>query len=297
MNKRTQFFKFFIFTLHIGVYLFIGILVPAFGQTVSTDEIVKNWAEGYEDLNEEEKNLFRKLAKSKLEMPPTKGIFPPPGADSTIMTNPILLDYAQLMKIEKKKLEPMAQALIEQTKSRFLFLETGLSIDKKRFENIDLLKLKLTYSPNKVSTYTMLPESKSRTLITVGGETKIKIGGSLNLGVGKDFGKNLGAEASAEAKQGFLLEWKGNYDIETVDIAAKGRNQPWSRWTFTAEDLIRDDLSFFVVLKVPEEVEKFKIQVDASFINIRIWPLEDTMTKKSLIYVCETIPVGCQMSE
>ncbi len=278
-----------------GFLLLTCLLLPAFAQTLNKKEIVESWSEGLGDLSEEEKELFGQMAQSKLDLPPTKGLFPPPGADSTIVANPILLDYVQMMESEKKPLEPQARALVDQTQSRFLFLETGLSIEKKRFENIDLLNFNLTYSPGQVSTYSLLPASKSRTLFTVGGETKINLEGSLNLGVGKQLTKSLGAKASAEARQGFFVEWKGSYDVETVDIASKGRNQPWSRWTFVAEDLVRDDLSFFVVLKVPQEVEAFQIKAEAIFIDKRIWPLDNSKTSKSLTYACKTTPVGCRV--
>ncbi len=296
-NKKTILFCHFLFLLGIFI-IFIFANSPVFAETATEEQVVQSWSEGLEDLSEEEKNLLTLNAQEKLQKRPTKsGFFTPPGADSEIVSNPILFDYVQKMERENKPLESNAQALVDQTKDQFFFLETGLSIQTKKYEDIDVLIFELKYSPNKVSTFSKLPASKTKSLFTLGGETKINLGGDFQLAIGKKLIGENHAKAAAKGKQDFNFQWEGNYDIEKVEIATTGVNLPRSRWMIASDDLINDEIRFFIVLRVPQSVKEFKISTLARFIDERIWPLENSKTDKHLTYICKTQPPGCETEE
>ena len=258
------------------------------------EQIINAWSEKLADLSNEEKELLKKVAQEKLTLHPVKGIFPKPGKNSEIVRNPVFFDFVKMMEKENKQLDAIARALVDQTQDRFFFLETGLSIETERFEDIDILIFELTYSPEIVSTYSKMPMGKTKKLLTLGWETKLEMGGDLKVGLVGRFAKKINAKASAKAIQNLFLEWKQEYNVKTVEIATVGINQPKSRWTILADDLIRDDLRFIVVLRIPKNITKVQIKVRAQFIDKRL-QLMESINEKYLTYICKTQSIECKI--
>nr|MBS0020141.1 hypothetical protein [Gammaproteobacteria bacterium] len=109
--------------------------------------------------------------------------------------------------------------------------------------------------PPEVSTHSQTPDSESKALLTLGTEAALKVGGGLEL-------KPVKVEGSA----GVNVQSERFNLLEQGLISAIGEKQPWSRWMLNSSRLVRDDVRFITVLRVPKHVVSLTIDVTATLI-------------------------------
>ncbi len=105
----------------------------------------------------------------------------------------------------------------------------------------------------------------------------------------------LQARAPIQADANLDVETKGRYTLETVKVTAIGEQQPWSRWMVNASGLIKEDVRFIGVLRVPKALTAFTIRVKAVFIDKLLF-LERSRTQKNATYSCTRNPLSCVVS-
>lgn len=191
-------------------------------------------------------------------------------------------------------MDPRAAILTEQ--DRFYYLETGVTIDKGRFESIDALIFELSYTPDQVSTFSQMPDRTTQAILIVGGNLRLALGADLKIAPTQLASGRLQASTTQEAGASLSVETKGTYTLETVEVTATGERQPWARWMINSSGRINDDVRFIGILRAPNKLTGFTIQVKAIFIDKLLF-LERSRTEKSLTYSCTTSPARCEASK
>jgi hypothetical protein len=250
------------------------------------EDIVTTWTQGLGDLTPEEAQFLTRLAADRQDAVGTRsGLFDPPGARSEIVRQPIFYDLFGAGDVRKTTLVPHVRQLVEQRGDRFYYFESGVTIDRGRWESIDALIFELRYTPEKVSTHSQTPDSKSKALLTLGTEASLALTGGLNL-----------KAAKAEASAGVNLQSKRFDLLEQRLVSAIGEKQPWSRWLLDSGGLVRDDVRFITVLRVPKDVRSLTIDVTAIFIDKLFRTLERSRRSKHAVYRCRFDPPTCTYS-
>ncbi len=279
--------------LVLALSLEIAVHPAGFAAEENAEQVLRAWTVGLGSLAPEEEEFLKGLAQERLAAPTTKGSGSPPGAKSEIVRNPLFFDYPEFMKNQGKDLDARAKALTKQ--DRFYYLETGVTIEKERFESIDALVFELAYDPDQVSTFSQLPDRTTEAILTVGGDARLALGADLKVSTAEVAFRDLKAKATAEASVKAYLETKRTYTLEKVLVTATGERQPWSRWFVNSGGLIKDDVSFIGVLRVPKAITAFTVRVKAVFIDKLLF-LERSRTEKKAIYSCTTSPLRCVVS-
>ncbi len=277
----------------LALSLGIAVQPAGFAAEENAEKVLGAWTAGLGSLSPEEEEFLRGLAQERLAAPTTKGSGSPPGARSEIVRNPLFFDYAEFMKNQGKDLDARAMALVKQ--DRFYYLETGVTIEKGRFESIDALIFELAYEPDQVSTFSQLPDRTTEAILTVGGDARLALGADLKVAPAEVVFGKLQAKVTPEAGAKVYAEGKRTYTLEKVLVTATGERQPWSRWIVNSSGLIKDDVSFIGVLRVPKALKAFKVRVKAVFIDKLLF-LERSRSEKKAAYSCRTTPLRCVVS-
>lgn len=260
------------------------------------DGIVGTWAEDLDNLSSEERLFLQELAEDRQKAIGTRsGLFETPGKNSEIVQQPILYDLLADPALDKSTLDSQLRMLVEQAGDRFYYFETGVTIDRGRWESIDALIFEMRYTPNQVSTYSQTPDYESRSVLKLGTEANLEISGALKVRPVKLDVRAVEAkgEAQAAGRVQFNFERKFNL-LEEVLVSAIGEKQPWCRWTLNSGRLGRnDDVRFVTVLRVPKGTESLSIQVTATFIDKLFKTLELSRATKEAAYNCTFEPLVC----
>lgn len=198
----------------------------------------------------------------------------------------------RFLRDQKKDLDARAKALVEQAGERFVYLETGVTIEKDRYETIDALIFELTFTPSQVATFSQIPDMTTKEILKLGGETKLALGGDLTVAPVEVQRSRLTAKVGGESSHKLMLEMKTDYTLEKVLVSATGEGQPRARWMLDASRLIRDDVRFIGVLRVPKSVKHFRVDATAIFIA-KLLSLELSRQEKRLSYECSGAPIRC----
>jgi hypothetical protein len=247
------------------------------------EEIFATWSQGVPELGPEEAQFLRRLALERQEAVGTRsGLFEAPGAHSSIVRQPIFYDLLRAADAPSAALDPHVRRLVEQRGDRFYYFESGVTIDRGRWESIDALMFEMRYRPPEVSTHSQTPDSESKALLTIGTEVTLKVGATFEL-------QPVKLESSAEVD---IQSERFNL-LEHTLISAIGEKQPWSRWMFNSSGLARDDVRFIAVLRVPKDVASLTIDVTAIFIDKLFKTLELSRRSKHAVYRCLFDPPTC----
>lgn len=253
----------------------------------------ETWSAGLPSITEKEQALLRGFADDRATADKTKGITPEPGGNSEIVANPIFFDYVIYVTEEGQALDSRARQLVEQSGEKFFYFETGVSIDKRPYESIDALIFQASFDPLAVSTFSQTPDSQDEAILTIGGSAKLGLSGDLKV-------KRIGVEAglvsgnlAGEAAASLTILGDASYTLKRNLVSAIGEGQGFARWTVDSDNLLKDDVRFVSVLRVPGTLNRFTVQVEVIFIDKLFFDFELSRSHKSLTYSCSTQLPAC----
>lgn len=267
----------------------------SWAQQESVTRVMGVWTEGIDNLSGEEADFFRGLAEQRLSAPDRRGGSQGPGATSAITPQPFFYDLVEAIGLDDPNLDQNLRALIAQNNDRFYYFESGVTINKARWESIDAVLFELRFKPpERVSTYSQTPDHKTQALLTIGISGELELKGDFKVKPKSVRTGVVDADVGVTVKGGLSAALNRKFDFQETVITAVGLKQPWARWSILTSDLIRDDMVFIAVLRVPEGVDEIEVWAHVVFIDKLFGLLELSRRDKSITFRCTLRPSVCQ---
>lgn len=174
---------------------------------------------------------------------------------------PVLTDLVNVAKIQGTALD---DAIKGRPGNNYFIMRCGVWIAPNDGEKFEALKFEVRYKD--ATTVSMLPSSKMKTQLKVGGKADIGVDGKLEFGLPEISAVAATASASAKAQLESKFVVSFDYELKAPVVDAFGVGNPFCRWVMHEGGDLRNDVLFYPIVTTPKSVTALDCEFRAHFL-------------------------------